>query len=126
MLIFSRRKVRMAWLLRFPTSSPEIVSDPAVAGSRPLTMRMRVDLPDPDRPMTTNISPDSTLKEASITAAVVPSSRSWSRVARLRRRSTARLGFRPNTWYLFYSCITGEIKFWLRWQLATDDLVDLA
>ncbi|GMA36790.1 hypothetical protein GCM10025876_29940 [Demequina litorisediminis] len=37
-------------------------------------MRMRVDLPEPDRPMTTKISPFLTSNEASMTAAVAPSS----------------------------------------------------
>ncbi len=60
-------------------------------------MRSKVDLPDPDRPMTTKISPGSTVNEASITAAVVPSARSSSRSAPSRSRSTASPGRLPNT-----------------------------
>ena len=70
---------------------------PAVMGSRPLTMRMRVDLPEPDRPMTTKISPLSTSKEVSMTAAVCPDFLSWSRVLPALSFLTPSDGRRPKT-----------------------------
>ena len=59
-------------------------------------MRMIVDLPEPDRPMMTKISPRSTVKLASMTAAVPASATSW-RDAPARNRATASFGLRPKT-----------------------------
>jgi hypothetical protein len=84
-----------------------VEADMAAVGSRrPLSMRSRVDLPEPDRPMTTKIWPGSTVKEASITAAVVPSARSPSRSAPSRSLSTASSGRLPKT---LYSCSASSL-----------------
>ena len=58
------------------TLRPLIVTSPAVGASSPLSMRMMVDLPDPDSPMITKISPRLTVKLASTTAAVPASATS--------------------------------------------------
>src|SRR5690606_28297315 len=68
--------------------------------SRPLSIRMRVDLPEPDRPMTTKVSPGCTSKEASMTAAV-PMGLTSSRLAPARSRLTASWDRRPKTLYTF-------------------------
>lgn len=73
-------------------------------------MRIRVDLPEPDRPMTTKFSPGSTVKLASITAAVSPSSRSSARSRPLRRASTPREGRRPKTLYRPSAVMTGGTR----------------
>ncbi|CAM5640202.1 hypothetical protein SVIOM342S_08497 [Streptomyces violaceorubidus] len=54
------------------TSSPSMAMDPAVGSMRRVRQRTRVDLPEPDRPMTTKTSPLRTSKETSATAAVQP------------------------------------------------------
>lgn len=79
MLILVERTRRSSAGERAVRSSPSIRMRPAVGSSRPLSMRSKVDLPEPDRPITTKIWPGSTRNEASITAAVVPSARSSSR-----------------------------------------------
>ncbi len=67
-------------------------------------MRSRVDLPEPDNPMTTKICPGSTVNEASITAAVVPSARNSSRSEPLSSFRTASSGRLPNTLYKCSAC----------------------
>ncbi len=81
MLIFFDRTSRSARALSAVRSWPSNRTWPAVGSRSPSDTRRRVDLPDPDRPMTTKIWPGSTVKDASITAAVVPSARSSSRSA---------------------------------------------
>lgn len=100
MLILVERTRRSSRGVSAVRSSPSKRMRPEVGSSSPLSMRSRVDLPDPDSPMTTKICPGSTLKEASITAAVVPSARSSSRSAprsRARTASAAPSGCLPNT-----------------------------
>ena len=80
MEIFSERTLRSSLSLSEVRSWPSNRTVPAVGSSSPLSVRSRVDLPDPDRPMTTNIWPSSTSIDASITAAVVPSARRSSRL----------------------------------------------
>src|SRR5690606_11303501 len=63
-------------------SVPSSTTEPAVGSMSRVRQRIRVDLPDPERPMTTKISPGSTSKETSRTATVHPVasrtvSRSW-------------------------------------------------
>ena len=53
------------------------------ARSSPFSIRISVDLPEPDRPMTTKISPSSTSKDASMTAAVTPR---YVQIRRIGRR----------------------------------------
>ncbi|VXB92825.1 hypothetical protein PSCLAVI8L_210023 [Pseudoclavibacter sp. 8L] len=77
-------------------SVPWITMLPAVGSSRPLRVRMRVDLPEPERPMTTKISPCLTSKVASMTAAVTPAPSSDLGVPELSRFA-ASLGLRPKT-----------------------------
>src|SRR5690625_1468247 len=68
---------------------------------------MRVDLPEPDSPITTNISPGSTLKLASMTAAVSPLSRSSSLVCPCWSASPPRWGRRPKILYRPSAVIAG-------------------
>ena len=56
--------VRMSW--------PSMTTCPEVAGISPVRQRTRVDLPEPDSPMTTKTSPGATSKLTSRTAAVQP------------------------------------------------------
>lgn len=81
MLILVDRTCRSSAGLRAVRSWPSKSTRPAVGSRSPLSMRSNVDFPDPDRPITTKICPGSTVNEASITAAVVPSARSSSRSA---------------------------------------------
>lgn len=76
--------------------SPCTVMVPAVASWRPLSIRMMVDLPEPDRPMMTKISPGETAKLASMTAAV-PASATCVRLSPALSRLTACFGFFPKT-----------------------------
>jgi hypothetical protein len=76
--------------------SPCTLMVPAVASCSPLSMRMIVDLPDPERPMMTKISPGATVKLASMTAAV-PASATCVRLSPAARRRAACLGFFPKT-----------------------------
>ena len=69
---------------------------PLVASWRPFSIRISVDLPEPDSPITTKISPVFTSNEASMTAAV-PSDETESRVAPAFSRFTISAGLRPNT-----------------------------
>nr|BFE87330.1 hypothetical protein GCM10020093_099310 [Planobispora longispora] len=54
------------------TSSPAIEISPAVGSISRVRQRTRVDLPLPDRPITTNTSPGRTEKLTSLTAATHP------------------------------------------------------
>ncbi len=91
------RRSRRAFGDRAVRSPPSNSTLPEVGSARPFSRRSSVDLPDPDRPMTTKSSPGSTAKEASITAAVVPSARSSSRSAPSLTRRTPSLALRPKT-----------------------------
>ena len=53
-------------------SSPSIRTCPAVGSWIRLIIRTSVDLPEPERPITTNTSPGATSKEMSRTAATHP------------------------------------------------------
>ena len=71
---------------------------PAVGSMRRLRQRTRVDLPDPDKPMTMKISPSSMSKPASETATTLPVSRSISSFdAPPPSMSSAAPGESPNT-----------------------------
>ncbi len=54
------------------TSRPVIWIAPAVGSISRISVRTSVDLPDPDRPMTTNTSPGQTWSDTSRTAATQP------------------------------------------------------
>ena len=54
------------------TSWPAISIAPAVGSIRRISVRTSVDLPEPERPMTTNTSPGQTSSETSLTAATQP------------------------------------------------------
>ena len=58
--------------LAFKTSSPLNKTDPAVGSIKRVKQRTKVDLPDPDKPITTKTSPGATSKDTSLTAAVFP------------------------------------------------------
>src|SRR3546814_13509909 len=53
-------------------SVPSIRTSPAVGSISRFSMRTSVDLPEPDRPITTKISPASTLTDTSCTPTVMP------------------------------------------------------
>src|SRR5919202_4080780 len=72
MLIFSLRTVRSCASSSPRRSRPSTSTVPALGSMSRLSSRTRVDLPDPDRPMTTNSSPRSTSKPTSWTASVLP------------------------------------------------------
>jgi hypothetical protein len=93
-----------------------MVTVPLVAGSNPLSMRMRVDLPEPDRPMTTKISPVRTEKLASMTAAV-PMGVTSSRVAPCSSRVTTSAALRPNALYTC-SALTAMESVTVSWQTS--------
>lgn len=97
MLIRCERSSRRSFGASDETSLPSKRTRPEVGCASPLRVRSSVDFPDPDRPITTKISPCCTSNEASITAAVVPSARNWSRSAPALRRRTPSLGLRPKT-----------------------------
>ena len=65
---------------RCETCSPSTVTVPEVGFSSPLIMRMRVDLPAPEKPITPNTSPRLTVKETSSTALTAPSRPSKTRL----------------------------------------------
>src|SRR5699024_11829621 len=87
---------------------PPTSIEPAVGVHRPLSIRISVDFPEPDSPMTTKISPSSTSKLASITAAV-PYSLTSSAVAPERNLGRASAARRPNTLYAFLTVIAAMI-----------------
>ena len=73
-------------------SAPSSSTSPRVARVSPLAVRSNVDLPEPERPITTQISPGATARLASRTATVTPQSAATcatavpaSRAARARR-----------------------------------------
>jgi hypothetical protein len=68
MLMVSLRKARSLAGSKAPTSLPSMTMEPLVVSMSRLSMRMIVDLPEPDRPMMTKISPRLTSKETSSTA----------------------------------------------------------
>src|SRR5450755_827356 len=67
-----RRSSRRRWASALPMSSPSRSTSPAVGSISRVRQRTRVDLPLPDRPITTNTSPWATSKVTSRTATVVP------------------------------------------------------
>ncbi len=75
-----RRSARICLASAWARSVPPSSTCPDVGFHSPLSMRMSVDLPEPERPMTTKISPCFTSNDASITAAV-PSGLTSSRLA---------------------------------------------
>src|SRR4051812_37973864 len=67
-----RRSCRSSSRLAAVTSRPSISTRPAVGSIRRISVRTSVDLPDPERPMTTKTSPGYTSNETSRTAATQP------------------------------------------------------
>lgn len=96
MLTLLRRRARSCLASVAARSVPPTTTWPDVGFHRPLSIRMSVDLPEPERPMTTKISPRRTSKDASMTAAV-PSDLTSSRDAPCSRRRMASTGRRPKT-----------------------------
>ena len=72
----SRRRRRICSVPQVATSmedSPSrIHTEPRVTGFKPLAARSKVDLPEPDSPMSTEISPRATLKLAPATPTMTP------------------------------------------------------
>ena len=70
--------------------------------------RTRVDLPDPERPITTNTSPGATSNETSRTAIVLPVfSRNSGRVRSTNGEPTTLSALAPNTFQRFFTEIIG-------------------
>ena len=67
-----RRSCRSPSCVAAHTSLPSISIWPAVGSISRMSVRTSVDLPEPERPMTTKISPGQTSKETSRTAATQP------------------------------------------------------
>ena len=67
-----RRSARSSSALAPVTSRPAIVTFPAVGSIRRTRVRTSVDLPEPERPITTNTSPGQTSKLTSRTAVMHP------------------------------------------------------
>jgi len=96
MLTLRWRMARSSLVETLLRSAPPIWTLPEVGFHSPLSMRMSVDFPDPDRPMMTKISPRPTAKLASMTAAV-PRCLTASRPAPCLSWRTASFGRRPKT-----------------------------
>ena len=62
MAVFLRRNSVNSFSVYPSTSSPSIQTDPTVGSIKRLMHRTSVDLPLPERPMTTNVSPSVTSK----------------------------------------------------------------
>ncbi len=96
MLTLCRRRSRSRSSFIPSTSSPSINTSPAVASISRVTVRIRVDFPLPDSPMTTNTSPGATSNETSRTAATQPVfSSSSARGSSASGESTMRSAFGP-------------------------------
>src|SRR5699024_1808024 len=103
---------------------------PAEGRHRPFSVRIRVDLPEPERPITTKISPSLTSNEASMTAAVTkPASETSLRVDSLRILLTASAGRRPKTlstsslrWTLTLTSQSGR----LAWDVVSGAAAEVA
>ena len=84
--------------------SPSIRTSPLVGSIRRLRRRTNVDLPEPDNPMMTNISPSSMARLAFCTPTVNPVlSKIWSLFIPDPNNSKARLGCSPNILYRFFT-----------------------
>src|SRR5262245_37129542 len=95
----SRRSVSASQLATSTSSEPSCTrTRPRVTLLRPLTQRRSDDLPEPDRPMSTRISPSLTKSEASWTATRLPV-RSWmtSRPSPVSSSARASSGVGPKT-----------------------------
>src|SRR5699024_9580584 len=106
------RTCRRAEESAFEMSVPRTSTVPAVGAHSPLSVRIRVDLPEPDRPMTTKISPSSTSKLASMTAAIPILVRSF-RSAPSSSRLITSFGRLPRTLYTFDALTTSLMCFLL-------------
>ena len=67
-----RRSSRRRLFDACKTFSPSMKTSPAVGSIKRVKHRTSVDLPEPERPMTTKTSPSATSKETSLTAATHP------------------------------------------------------
>ena len=72
MLIFLRRISSICFLLNFVISCPSIKSCPSVGSINRLSKRIKVDFPEPERPIITKISPSSMVMLMSYTPTVLP------------------------------------------------------
>ena len=106
----SRRSARRAFWSASSTSAPRNRICPAVGSISRVRQRMSVDLPEPERPMTTNTSPGATSKLTSRTAATHPVARvssAPSRAVYSRDAATSRARG-PNTFHRLRTEITGS------------------
>ena len=98
MLMCLRRSARSALASICAMSWPSNSTWPAVGSIRRLSSRTSVDLPEPDRPMTTKISPSCTAKLASLTPSVWPVRSKMAALSRpSRTRCIASCGRSPKT-----------------------------
>ncbi|UWN51209.1 hypothetical protein ASALC70_03434 [Alcanivorax sp. ALC70] len=96
-MLISRRRTSISSLrLMLVMSRPSSSTEPAVTSMSRLSMRTMVDLPEPDSPMTTKISPSRMSKLASETPTVIPVFSKISSFPKpLRTISSARFGWGP-------------------------------
>ena len=106
--VFRRSARSSAWLAPV-TSWPAIEIEPALGSISRINVRTRVDLPDPDNPITTNTSPGQTSNETSRTAATQPVlARSSARESSASGLPTTRSAFGPNTFQMPSARISGS------------------
>lgn len=100
------------------TSRPSISTLPAVGSTRRLIKRISVDLPEPERPMSTKISPSLTSKETLCTPTICPvRAKTSSFVAPPASMSIACLGLLPNTLHSPSTTTFGEfIEISIAWR----------
>jgi len=93
MPILRRRRSISSDSVSLPMSRPSTVTAPAVASISRARQRTSVDFPDPDRPITTSISPLWICSETSRTAATCPLRRNSSAVVSILKRPPGLTGW---------------------------------
>jgi hypothetical protein len=94
------------------TSRPSMSTWPAVGSTSRLIRRIRVDLPEPESPMRTNISPSWTSNDTSCTPTIWPvRAKISSFVDPAASMSSACLGLVPNTLHKPCTLTFGELIF---------------
>ena len=106
----------------FKMSSPSNFICPCVGSIRRVMHRTRVDLPEPERPITTNTSPGATSNETSRTAIVLPVfARKSVRESEASGEPITFSGLFPKTFHTFCTEIIGaaELMYSPRWDRRT-------
>jgi len=103
---FLRRVIINSRLSIFVIFSPSINTSPAVGSIKRLTNLIRVDLPLPDKPIITNISPCSTEKDVWLTPTVIPVFLNISSFfSPFFKRFNPSSGLLPNIFVIFFTSI---------------------